>query len=296
MTEHGAEDHAWVAGARAAADRLRLCLAPGAHGGVASGLLGRGAGSSIEYQDHRPFLLGDDPRGLDWRAYARTGQYTLKVYREEVVPHIDLVLDVSPSMSLYTQKRQRVLEILCFCVESAHRARATLRCYSSTRAHVEPLDPAHVLADAWPQTARRNADPGDASRAPDLRRIPWRPRALRVWISDLLFADEPRVVLSGLTAAAGRAIVLVPQCRAESDPAWSGTLEMVDVEGSGTRLRRLDAPLLARYRRAFAAHFGALFEQGRARGIRMARVRSDRSLLDALCEEGLRAQVVELWG
>jgi uncharacterized protein (DUF58 family) len=35
-------------------------------------LLGRGAGSSLEFQEYRQYVPGDDIRHLDWAAYART--------------------------------------------------------------------------------------------------------------------------------------------------------------------------------------------------------------------------------
>ena len=72
---------------------------------------GVGAGSSIDFQDHSPYLPGDDPRYIDWRAYARTGHYIMKLYREEVSPLLDLVLDVSPSLFFEPAKALRVLEL-----------------------------------------------------------------------------------------------------------------------------------------------------------------------------------------
>ena len=68
---------------------------------------GAGVGSSIDFQDHRPYLPGDDPRYIDWQAYARTGVYSMKLYREEVSPRVDVALDVSASMFFDDEKRQR---------------------------------------------------------------------------------------------------------------------------------------------------------------------------------------------
>jgi uncharacterized protein (DUF58 family) len=59
--------------------------------------LGTGIGSSIDFQDHRQYLPGDDPRYIDWQAYARTGHYTMKVYREEV-SRVWICADLSRSM------------------------------------------------------------------------------------------------------------------------------------------------------------------------------------------------------
>ena len=68
---------------------------------------GRGQGSSVDFQDHRAYMPGDDPRHLDWAAYARTNNYTMKLFREEVSPRLDVVLDVSRSMVLTPEKEER---------------------------------------------------------------------------------------------------------------------------------------------------------------------------------------------
>src|SRR5688572_26423241 len=113
--------------ARSVGERLRLSI--GAQKGLAGNWLGVGIGSSIDYQDHRPFLTGDDPRYLDWKAYARTGQLTMKVYREEVTPQVDLLFDASASMFFEASKRRRALELLYFVIESGLRMRAAVACW-----------------------------------------------------------------------------------------------------------------------------------------------------------------------
>src|SRR3954452_10005398 len=115
---------------KSAAEHVSLPFRARTWRGQAGSLLGVGAGSSIDFQDHRPYLPGDDPRYIDWRAYARTGHYIMKLYREEVSPLLDLVLDVSPSMFFEPAKALRVLELFAFAAESAHRSGAALRAYA----------------------------------------------------------------------------------------------------------------------------------------------------------------------
>src|SRR2546422_10183740 len=67
---------------------------------------GRRAGSSIDFQDYREYQPGDDLRFIDWGIYARSDKLTVKLYREEVTPHLDLILDGSRSMSLATTERR----------------------------------------------------------------------------------------------------------------------------------------------------------------------------------------------
>ena len=61
---------------KAAASVARLPLRAGMWSGVAGSVLGQGTGSSIDFQDQRQYMPGDDPRHINWQAYARTGNYT----------------------------------------------------------------------------------------------------------------------------------------------------------------------------------------------------------------------------
>jgi uncharacterized protein (DUF58 family) len=55
-------------------------------------------GFSTEFAQHRPYVPGDDLRHLDWRVYARTGRYYLKLYEAETNLTANLLLDASSSM------------------------------------------------------------------------------------------------------------------------------------------------------------------------------------------------------
>jgi len=55
-------------------------------------------GFSVEFSEYRPYTAGDDPRGLDWKLYARTDRYYIKRFEDETNRHIYLVVDRSRSM------------------------------------------------------------------------------------------------------------------------------------------------------------------------------------------------------
>ena len=80
---------------------------------------GRGTGASMDFQDHRAYSPGDDPRHINWQAFARTGQYSMKLFREEVRPLVDVVVDVSASMFYPEEKAVRSVELFYFAVEAA---------------------------------------------------------------------------------------------------------------------------------------------------------------------------------
>ena len=77
-------------------------------------VLGRGAGTSTDFLDHRPYNAGDDIRRIDWGAYARTDQLLLKRFQEEIRPMVEIWLDNSASMCVSEDKAQLALDLGCF--------------------------------------------------------------------------------------------------------------------------------------------------------------------------------------
>lgn len=55
-------------------------------------------GASALFKEHRAYRPGDDPRLIDWRAYARSDRYTIKHFEHETQLRGTLALDISPSM------------------------------------------------------------------------------------------------------------------------------------------------------------------------------------------------------
>ncbi len=55
-------------------------------------------GASAIFKEHREYRPGDDPRLIDWRAYARSDRYAIKYFEHETQMRGHLALDVSASM------------------------------------------------------------------------------------------------------------------------------------------------------------------------------------------------------
>src|SRR6266446_469510 len=55
-------------------------------------------GFSIEFNQHRPYVPGDDVRHLDWKVLGRTDRYYLKQYDQETNFVAHILLDGSESM------------------------------------------------------------------------------------------------------------------------------------------------------------------------------------------------------
>lgn len=295
---------------KAAAAVARLPLRSGRWTGTTGNVLGRGTGSSIDFQDHRQYVPGDDPRHLNWQAYARTGHYTMKLYREEVTPRIDLVYDLSGSMFLDTAKEARTWELVYFCLESGLRIGGHLKLFVLGRAVADTpaeLPVQQALADGWPALAGRARDGAAAAArgreqgvaapallADQLDRVPFRAGSLRVLVSDLLDESPPGRAAATLVAGRSRGLVLAPFARAECDPDWSGNLDFEDAERLTHRRQRVEPDLLERYRQAYRRHFAVWREECARRGVGFARVADAGDFLSAVRGEAVPAGVIDM--
>jgi len=88
--------------------RYALSVPHNAPFGTTGSQMANRPGSSLEFMDHREYQPGDDLRRIDWSAFARSDRLTVKLYREEVCPHLDVLIDGSRSM-LPVARPERVL-------------------------------------------------------------------------------------------------------------------------------------------------------------------------------------------
>lgn len=71
--------------------------------GFLSGLHGSWRhGFSVEFSEYRRYIPGDDPRAIDWGAYARTDRYFVKLFDAETTLDGFLAVDISASMDFGT--------------------------------------------------------------------------------------------------------------------------------------------------------------------------------------------------
>ena len=248
---------------------------------------GAGAGSSIDFQDHRAYMPGDDPRHIDWQAYARSGQYSMKLYREEVSPAVDLVLDVSASMFISLAKAARTIELLYFCLESALQSGAAVHVYVLSG----------VTSARWPiESAMAGGDWESLKFQKTQFALPWRQGSLRVLISDLLFPGAPAPMLNALSSARGSGIIFVPFSNEEAEPDWNGNIQFADCESEMSRVQLVSGGLLARYRDAYQRHFSLWTSECQRHRVSLARVSDRGDFQNALRREALAKGAVEMCG
>lgn len=81
-----------------ALERLRLSPRRAVDGRHRAELRSRQSGASLEFAEHRSYTFGDDPRSLDWNAYARLDRLFVKLFHDEEAMAVTVLLDGSESM------------------------------------------------------------------------------------------------------------------------------------------------------------------------------------------------------
>lgn len=206
---------------------------------------GRRAGSSIDFQDYREYQPGDDLRFIDWGIYARTDRLTVKLFREEVTPHLDLILDGSRSMNLEnTAKAGAAAQLAALLATAAANAQCTQAVWLSGEGYLRlPNDT--LPPSAWDKLeldSKRTPEQSYEILPPKFRRL-----GVRVLVSDLLWPGEPIQLLRRLREGAAVLFVIQLLAREDAAPPEHGNLRVVDCETGGESEIYIDSSIAKQY-------------------------------------------------
>ena len=214
--------------------------------------LGRQAGASLEFRDHRDYQPGDDLRRIDWNAFARSDRLTIRLYREEISPHLDIVLDGSRSMALEgSAKARAAIGLAAAFAVAAENAGYSHNAWLA-RAHVEPISNGSDRPSLWQSLDldfRGNTAEAIMRTQPRFRR-----QGMRALISDLLWLGEPMAVLRSLAHGASSVVVAQTLASVDADPPERGRIRLLDSETDERREIFIDDNAIRRYRDALARH------------------------------------------
>lgn len=225
--------------------RYALQIPQTAASGLTGSRLGRRAGSSIDFQDYREYEPGDDLRFIDWGVYARTDRLTVKLFREEVTPHLDLVIDGSRSMSLEGSAKPRaVAQLAALLSTAAANAQCTRAVWLSGEGFHRLANDAHPAStwDGLELTSRRTVDQALEILGPKLRRL-----GVRVFISDLLWPGQPLHTIRRLSDGAAAVFVIQLLGRDDATPPEHGNIRLVDSETDALTEVYVDASIARQY-------------------------------------------------
>jgi uncharacterized protein (DUF58 family) len=259
-----------------AVDTFLLGLPRTPAAGRSGELLGRGTGSSLEFQEYREYVAGDDIRHLDWGAYARSDTLMVRLFREEVSPKTEILLDASRSMNSGGEMKSRVARQLAAVF-------ALLSARLGGRPVVVPLEdgPAVPLGldaldrlSALPFTGRTNL----AELLQD-HLVPLKRQAVRIVVSDFLFPHDPATLVRRLAGDASALWLVQVLSDWEAAPTALGGRRLNDIETDATadlvldrkavecylgRLSALQHELLRNCRRSHATFVSLVADRGLA--------------------------------
>jgi uncharacterized protein (DUF58 family) len=229
-----------------AARRYALAQPRGGPASRSGPAMGNRPGSSLEFRDYRGYEPGDDLRHIDWSAFARSDQLSVKLYREEVTPHCDVLIDGSRSMALEGSAKARATLALAGLFASAATNAGFSHAGWLLSAEVNPMGSLTKRTAEWENIAFDSALPPIAALAGAATQV--KPRGIRVLLSDLLWDAEPGRVVRRLTERAAAVIVIQVLAEVDANPPYSGHIQLIDSETEEVREVRVDAERINRYR------------------------------------------------
>jgi len=273
-------------------------------------------GQSVEFDDYRSYVAGDDLRHIDWNVFARMDRFFVKLFREEEDLSLHVAIDASPSMDAGTPNKLLFAQRLAMALGyiglvnlnrvsvsafGLPRGRGVVRLAPMRgRRNVERLA-RFIMDDVPPEggdqehRSSRAAIGGTGSFAACMRDLASARHAkgVVVVISDFLFREGYQEGLNML-GAAGRhgwdAYCLHVLSPGELDPGADreagvvGDLRLMDVESGDHAEVTVSAALLKKYRENVDRFCGGLRRNCAARGMSYVLLRSDTNLETLLLE------------
>lgn len=268
-------------------EALRRRLSSEARSGESGESVAPRRGTGAEFREHRPYAPGDDPRRIDWMAYARSGEPLIKLFHHEEDRIVRLLVDASASLGFGSPSKlelaQRLAAALGYlalsgsertqvfvardednkplgAIGSSHRGRRTFGELCRELSALRP-DGKADLARAIESTVARSVRPG-----------------VLAILSDFL---DPGPVLLALSRAraAGHDVLLVQiLSQDELEPSLDGDLALQDSETGAAIDITADASAIAAYLNRLTDLFENLRNWARRHGATYIRATSNTEL------------------
>jgi uncharacterized protein (DUF58 family) len=200
-------------------------------------------GSSLEFADYRHYVEGDDPARVDWNIYSRTDTLFVRLYEEEEVLNVHLLVDASRSMDWGEPAKLRYARRLAaalgyIALNAANRLyiwplNATSSMYgpawgrARAGAMLSYVDEFRPLQLSTPVVFGAPANPPDLEQS--LASFTNRGGGLVVLLSDLLSPTWDKA-LTRLASRASEAVVLHVLAPQELRPTLGGDVRLIDRE------------------------------------------------------------------
>ncbi|MCC9644104.1 DUF58 domain-containing protein [Rhodopirellula sp. JC740] len=248
-------------------------------------------GASVEFSEYRSYSPGDDPRGLDWKLFARTDRYYIKKFEDETNRRCHLLVDQSQSMAYGSLEYSKM--------DYARTLAATLAYFLTLqRDHVGLMTFDEAIADVVPARSRTGhlrqilacLDRPTAGKGTNLNRplsqiaAVTQRRGLVVLISDMLApTDELQRSLALLRSRQHEVIVLRVLDPNEVEISVDQSKVLVDME-TGRKIQVDPDATRRSYQTAFREHADGLQAICNAVGAAIYTTTTDQPLQDSLSD------------
>lgn len=249
-------------------------------------------GQSVEFEDFRAYVPGDDLRFIDWNLFARLDRLYIKLFLEEEDLHLYLLVDDSPSMRFGQPTKLRSAAQLAAAlgyVGLCRGDRVSVQPFSSRRATVlrgrsNASRLVNILDGCDVDRAALGEPDGDTAESPTLAKAVAtflthnRGKGIVVLATDLM---EKSGYESALRMLVGRDMdifllhVLAPE---ELEPKLAGDLRLVDSEDADTRDLSLSTAVMRQYSRTLESYLADVKQFCNRRRIHYVSVRSDQNI------------------
>ena len=215
-------------------------------------------GQSVEFADHRPYVVGDDLRFVDWNVYGRLDQLFLKLFLEEQDLTVHILVDSSASMGLGEPAKRLFAKRLTAAlgyVSLVNNNRLTISLFADgLRAQLPHMRGRNYLSQMAEMLLTTDceglSDFEKACRDATASRIG---RGVTIVVSDFLFKQGYEAALRRLIGARYDLYVIQVLSPQEISPELTGDLKLLDVEDADTAEITVSAALIKYYKRNLAA-------------------------------------------
>jgi uncharacterized protein (DUF58 family) len=222
-------------------------------------------GFSVEFAEYRAYVPGDDIKHIDWKAYAKTDRYFVKLFEEETNLSCHVVLDASASMGYGSgalnkfQYSARLAACLAYFMMRQRDATGLITFDTAIRDFLPAaMRPSHLQRVLGTLEDCRTG--GETDLAEPLHQVAGaiRNRGLVVLISDLLGDIDPLLgALQHLKFCGHDVIVFQVLDPHEIEFPFSDLAEFTDLE-SGQKIKTSSRSARGQYLRELEAHQSAI--------------------------------------
>jgi uncharacterized protein (DUF58 family) len=254
-------------------------------------------GQSVEFADHRPYVVGDDLRFVDWNIYGRLNQLFLKLFLEEQDLTVHILADASASMGFGDPSKDRFAKRLTAAlgyISLVNNNRLTISLFADgVRAGLENMRGRNYISRMAELLLTTDCD-GFSDFEKTCRDVAAGRigTGVTIVISDFLFKQGYESALRRLIGPGCDLYAIQVLCPQEISPELMGDLKLLDIEDADPAEITVSSALMKYYKRNLAAYCNELHDFCTHRGVAYVRANSADSVESLVLNYLRRIQLV----